>query len=141
MVAMEEESEGVGGGLITECRTVLLDVSLQVGVSDRWIWSPERDGRYHVCGVYVILTREISDQDVVSPEFIWHQSIPLKVSLFMWRLSRNRVPTKENLFKWHIVSQDDHFCVSECGHIETATHLFFWTARCLVPYGMMSVIG
>ena len=46
------------------------------------------------------------------------------MSLFVWRLLRNRVPTKENLFKRRIVSQDDQLCVNMCDHIEIVTYLF-----------------
>jgi len=34
----------------------------------------------------------------VSVSSLWHKDVPLKVTLFAWRLFRNRLPTKDNLF-------------------------------------------
>ena len=50
--------------------------------------------------------------------------IPLKVSVFVWRLLRNRLPTKDNLLRRHIIHANDLACVTGCGASETATHLF-----------------
>ena len=46
------------------------------------------------------------------------------MSLFVWHLLRDRVPTKDNLFKRRIISADDQMCVSGCGQLETVGHLF-----------------
>lgn len=55
---------------------------------------------------------------------VWHQHIPSKVSVFAWRLFRNRLPTKDNLVRRRVLSQADVTCVSGCGSQETVTHLF-----------------
>jgi len=54
---------------------------------------------------------------------IWYANVPLKVSISVRRLLRNRWSTKENLF-WHdIISNESLLCVSGCGHSESAKHL------------------
>jgi len=55
---------------------------------------------------------------------IWHQQIPSKVSVFVWRLLRNRLPTKDNLLRRRIISHEDSACVTGCEKQETANHLF-----------------
>ena len=57
-------------------------------------------------------------------ELVWHHQVPLKVSVFAWRLIRDRLPTKANLALRGVIPADDIFCVSGCGHVETADHLF-----------------
>jgi len=48
----------------------------------------------------------------------------LKVSVFVWRLLRDRLPTKANLAIRWVISVEDSLCVAGCGHVETADHLF-----------------
>jgi len=43
---------------------------------------------------------------------------------FVWRLLRDRVPTKDNLFHYRIISVGDQMCVSGCGQSELASHQF-----------------
>ncbi|MCH87520.1 glutamate-gated kainate-type ion channel receptor subunit GluR5 [Trifolium medium] len=50
--------------------------------------------------------------------------VPMKVSVLAWRLLRNRLPTKDNLAARNIISQESQFCVTGCGDVETAQHLF-----------------
>ncbi|MCI16813.1 hypothetical protein A2U01_0037957 [Trifolium medium] len=57
-------------------------------------------------------------------DLIWHKQIPLKVSVLALRLLRNRLPTKHNLAVRNIISQESQFCVTGCGGLETAQHLF-----------------
>jgi len=56
--------------------------------------------------------------------FIWHKGAPLKVSLFSWRLLRNRFPNKDNLFRHGIIPLEYQLCVFGCGNTELAKHLF-----------------
>jgi len=48
-----------------------------------------------------------------------------KVSILAWRLLHNRLPTKTNLVARGIISQEAQMCVTGCGEVETANHLFF----------------
>jgi hypothetical protein len=42
---------------------------------------------------------------------VWHKHVPLKVSICVWRLSRNILPTKDNLVRCDIISPVDHIFV------------------------------
>jgi hypothetical protein len=57
-------------------------------------------------------------------KLIWHPQVPLKISIFAWRLLRDRLPTKANLVTRGILSTAAHLCVSSCGEAESAHHLF-----------------
>jgi hypothetical protein len=72
-------------------------------------------------------------------KLIWHSQVPLKVSIFAWRLLRDRLPTKANLVTRGILSTAAHLCVTVCGEMELAHHLFrscgafgsLWALVCL----------
>ncbi|MCI18370.1 70 kDa peptidyl-prolyl isomerase, partial [Trifolium medium] len=51
---------------------------------------------------------------------------PLKVSILAWRLLRDRLPTKTNLVTQGIITPGDPLCVSGCGEVESAEHLFLF---------------
>jgi hypothetical protein len=76
--------------LVVEIRNLLSNVTLQEYVEDVWMWRPNTSDGYTVRGVYQMLMRqEMHDHDVVS-EAPWHKSVPLKVSMCVWRLFHNR---------------------------------------------------
>jgi len=41
---------------------------------------------------------------------VWHRHIPAKVSLFVWRLLRDRLPTRDNLFRRNVIHAPDSLC-------------------------------
>ena len=57
-------------------------------------------------------------------DLVWHNQVPLKVSIFAWRLLHDRLPTKSNLVIRDIISSKSCFCVSGCGQVESVQHLF-----------------
>lgn len=59
-------------------------------------------------------------------DMVWLKQVPLKVSIFVWRLLRNRLPTKDNLGHMMILHQDDMACVGECGRQDMAVHLIMF---------------
>jgi len=61
---------------------------------------------------------------------VWHRYIPTKVSLFVWRLLRNRLPTKDNLIRRRVIQAPDTACAYGCGELETSNHLFL---ECEIP--------
>lgn len=73
---------------------LLRDVSLQDLSSYCWIWSLDPAAGYTMWGAYSILSRENLHQEVTIPDTFWQRHIP-----FVWRILRDRVPTKVNLFK------------------------------------------
>jgi len=44
----------------------------------------------------------------------------------VWRLLRNRLPTKDNLVRRHVLHHSTFTCISGCGELETAKHLFLY---------------
>jgi hypothetical protein len=79
---------------------------------------------YSVRDSYRFLTSSDEQVDRSLVDDVWHRHIPLKVSVFVWRLLRNRLPTKDNLLRRHIIHANDLACVTGCGAFETSTHLF-----------------
>jgi hypothetical protein len=110
--------------LLGEFRSVLANSVLQPDVIDRWVWRYDPDGGYSVRGAYKTLTVLDDHDTTVTSDLIWHQQVPLKVSVTAWRLLRNRLPTKDNLVRRHIILPDATLCVTGCGGVETAHHLF-----------------
>jgi hypothetical protein len=71
-----------------------------------------------------MLTADDSQVTDFTSKFIWHIHVPIKVALLARRLLCNRFPTKSNLLARGIISSEAHLCVSGCGEVETAQHLF-----------------
>jgi hypothetical protein len=107
-----------------ECQALLYDFSLQAQYPDRWQWRPDSDRGYSVRGAYQLLTSQQHIVLHVAVDLIWHKQVSLKVSIFAWRLLRDSLPTKANLVARGIISLDALLCVSGCGEIESAQHLF-----------------
>ncbi|GAU50553.1 hypothetical protein TSUD_281270 [Trifolium subterraneum] len=110
--------------LLRECQSLLLTISLQAQFFDRWQWQPDPDKGYTVRGAYQLLTPQVTATMDEAEKLIWHSQVPLKVSIFAWRLLRDRMPTKANLVTRGILFLAVQFCTSRCGEIESAHHLF-----------------
>ncbi|GAU37509.1 hypothetical protein TSUD_275610 [Trifolium subterraneum] len=106
------------------CQTLLLNISLMVQSPDRWQWQPDLDKGNSVRSSYHLLTAQDSVTIHTADSLIWHSQVPLKVSIFVWRLLGDRLPTKANLVTRGILSSEAHFYVSECGVVESTQHLF-----------------
>ncbi|XP_045819170.1 uncharacterized protein LOC123912363 [Trifolium pratense] len=100
--------------MLGECQALLLPISLQTHISDRWQWLPDSE--------------LWTSQDMIAlgdcHNLIWHRHVLLKVSILAWRLLRDRLPTKTNLVTRGVISVDARYCVSGCGDAESAHHLF-----------------
>jgi hypothetical protein len=103
---------------------LLYDFVLQPNVVDQWLWRYDPGGGYTVRGAYSLLTCTDAPDEALTTSLVWHKQVPVKVSVLAWRLFRNRLPTKDNLVKRHIIASNAHFCVTGCGGVETAHHLF-----------------
>ncbi|CAJ2627924.1 unnamed protein product [Trifolium pratense] len=110
--------------MLGECQSLLLDISLQDQVIDRWQWSLDPDTGYTVRGVYQLLTSQDSVTLDDADNLIWHSQVSLKVSIFAWRLLRDRLPTRANLVTRGVLSPTVATCVLGCGAAESAHHLF-----------------
>ncbi|MCI32173.1 cysteine-rich receptor-like protein kinase [Trifolium medium] len=62
-----------------------------------WLWRLDPVKGYSVRGAYQLLTSHPSDSLDAAADLIWHKQVSLKVSIFAWRLLRERLPTKTNL--------------------------------------------
>jgi len=114
--------------ILEECRQLFNGVVLQSDTSDRRQWDSDSDCGYTVRGVYQQLTTQAEPPDVTVGDLIWHKQVPLKVSIFAWRLLRDRLPTKNRLLRRGVINGDVIMCVSGCGMAESAPHLFIHCA-------------
>ncbi|KAK2382490.1 hypothetical protein QL285_070021 [Trifolium repens] len=90
--------------MLRECQILLLTVTVHVVLPDRWQWRLDPVSGYSVCDAYQILTSQDTVTIGAADYLLWHKQVPLKVSIFAWRLLRDRLPTKANL-----VSDDSNF--------------------------------
>jgi hypothetical protein len=111
--------------LVRECIMRLSNVVLQDNEHDRWVWKLHSSHVYSVQSAYDYLTATDENLNAGFDKFLWLKSVPLKVNLFVWRLFLNRLPTKDNLHRRGVLGATQITCVSSCGSVETADHLFF----------------
>jgi hypothetical protein len=116
-LAWEEDS-------VRECIVLFNNVVLQVTVSDTWRWTLDTIHGYFVREAYRFITTNGDQVDRSLVDNVWHRHIPSKVSLFVWRLLRNRLPTRDNLLRRNILHATTSMCVAGCDVLETASHLF-----------------
>ncbi|KAG8086542.1 hypothetical protein GUJ93_ZPchr0010g7976 [Zizania palustris] len=108
-------------------RTTLTDVD------DSVVWSLSKKGVFSVKSFYNALKiRQMS----LEKNVIWDLKVPLKVKVFLWLASRNKILTKDNLLKkgWKGGSKQCFFCGSD----ETVQHLFL---ECVVAKFIWRVIS
>jgi hypothetical protein len=86
--------------------------------------NPDIGDGYTARGAYQILTTQDPPFVDVTRDLIWHNQVPLKVSILAWRLLRDRLPTKNNLFRRGIIQANNVQCVAGCETKESISHLF-----------------
>ena len=79
---------------------------------------------YTFIGVYHNLTSPEGATIVDCVVHIWHKEVSLKVSLFVWCLYCNRLPTRDNLIRRRILLPANNLCVGGCGLVETSNNMF-----------------
>ncbi|GAU22845.1 hypothetical protein TSUD_282120 [Trifolium subterraneum] len=75
--------------MLRECQSLLSNLSLQAQSSDWWQWQPDPDAGFTVRGAYQLLTSQALVSMDAADKLIWHPHVPLKVSIFAWRLLRD----------------------------------------------------
>ncbi|GAU34020.1 hypothetical protein TSUD_393660 [Trifolium subterraneum] len=80
-------------------------------------------------GRLVLLKSVMTSRPVYAHSFFKAPS-GVEVSIFAWRLLRDRLPTKLNLATRGILYPAAHFCVTGCGEAESAHHLFISCSNC-----------
>ncbi|XP_024632198.1 uncharacterized protein [Medicago truncatula] len=96
----------------------------EVTVHDTWRWLLDLVHGYSASGAYHFLTTPVVPVDRYLVDDVWHKLIPSKVSLFVWRLLRDRLPTKDNLARRRVIPAANTTCSAICDNLETARHLF-----------------
>jgi hypothetical protein len=79
--------------MVGEFQSLLLPFTVQAQSPDVWRWQPDSDAGYSVRGAYQLLTSQDSFTLGEAEDLVWHKQVPLKVSIFAWRLLRDRLPT------------------------------------------------
>jgi len=97
---------------------------LQVDVIDKWRWALDTAHGYSVRGAYRYIISYGDQVDRSLVDNVWYRHILTKVSLFVWRLLRNRLPTRDNLMRRNILHTTESLCVAGCKVLETARHIF-----------------
>jgi hypothetical protein len=93
--------------LAEECRHLLNNIVLHSNISDKWQWNPDIQGGYTVSGAYHILTTPTDPPTGGMIDFVWHKQVPMKVSIFAWRLLRDRLPTRNNLLRNNLLRRNN----------------------------------
>nr|POE71608.1 putative ribonuclease h protein [Quercus suber] len=133
-ILIDEETHGwnhsvIDGIFIPEEAELIKSMPLpQQGVDDRLFWPFTQTGTYTSKSVYRYLKSEEEDSSsaVRSEEDrdlwrgIWSLKVPNKVKNFIWRASRNSLPTKENLVRRTVI--ENPLCDRCFGAHESALH-------------------
>lgn len=98
---------------IGKCSLLLFNIFLQ-----DMMWKTSDSGAYQLLS-YVVQSGRSEHYNTV-----WHKATLLKVSLFVWGLLLNRLPTKDNLIYRGIIPQTSGLCSNGCGQDESAYYLF-----------------
>jgi hypothetical protein len=130
LLAWEEEET-------RECTILLLNVVLQAHVHDRWKWLPDPTQGSSVRGAYHFLTFADGPLGRERIDNVWHNHIPLKVSLFVLCLLRNHLPTRDNLVRQRVINNELVSCLAGCGVLEEADHLFL---GCIMLISVWSLV-
>jgi len=143
---MASRGWGVGGGAwvwrrrlfaweeecVTKCCALLHDIVLHNYSIDRWKWLLDPVHGYTVKGAYQLLTSVDEPPARGLFDNVWHKHVPLKVSLFAWRLLRNRLPTKDNLVRRRVL-QHDVTNVLEDAVVRSLLAIYFY----IVPHSII----
>jgi hypothetical protein len=132
-LAWEEET-------VPECSSLLCNIVLQYNILDRWRWVLDPINGYSVKETFQYLTMSVTPVEHDLFDAAWLKQVPLKVSVFVWRLLRNRLPTKCNLLRMRVLHHDDTSCVGGCSCAETR-FIFFSDVTSLVACGTVYING
>ncbi|PWA72406.1 RNA-directed DNA polymerase, eukaryota, Reverse transcriptase zinc-binding domain protein [Artemisia annua] len=112
---------GVEGDQLTNMRDILESCSLSSQV-DRWYWDFNGDGEFMFKDVRNLLDEAVLPHDVDPTR--WVKYIPIKINIFAWKVSLDRIPSKINLLK-RGVSMEYNLCSVCHEDIEDTSHIIF----------------
>ncbi|GKV26106.1 hypothetical protein SLEP1_g35459 [Rubroshorea leprosula] len=113
-----------------ELSNLIEKVKIQPGITDKWEWVHNRDGKYSSSSAYSLLSNTQQNPNEKLFRRIWNNNIPSKIAAFNWRVVLDKIPTKRNLLIRGIGSgMEDGKCSLCAEEEEDAAHLFL---RCKV---------
>lgn len=111
--------------LWAELQRVINQVELQTDREDAWVWQAENSGRYTVQSAYKVIMHARGFEKDSFYKNLWNALVPLKVSCFSWKASRDRLPTLTNLLRRNIATQSGSMCPGCKREEETVSHIFY----------------
>lgn len=109
-----------------ECRTLIPNITLQNNVDDVWIWHLNLDGLFSLKEACEIISNfeEIINSPLVN--ITSNSLVPTNnISLFVWRLLLDRLPTKYSLICIGMQILAPPLFLARQNFNESANHLFF----------------
>lgn len=106
-----------------ECWYELVETAKSIvlcDVTNALVWQLESKGQYSASSLYHVINFR-GMQPVFLPA-VWKIIIPLRIHVFLWLLTHNKLMTRDNLRKRHIIKPLD--CVF-CSENESIHHLFY----------------
>lgn len=118
--------------LVEELQRVIADKPLFEGVMDSRIWTAEPGGAYSVRSAYKSLQKnEGLNKDPIF-RLLWIPAAPSNICAFTWKVLLNRIPTRMNLLRRHIMPSSEVANCPVCLEAEESVdHLFI-----LCPYAV-----
>ncbi|GJW03948.1 RNA-directed DNA polymerase, eukaryota [Tanacetum coccineum] len=101
----------------------LLGPVILSNMEDRWIWDMNGDGVFRVKDNVRTLLDEVFLPNDTTPTR-WVKSIPIKVNVFAWKVSLDRLPTRSNLARRGVVVPSSSCPICNVSHEDTAHILF-----------------
>ncbi|XP_022041861.1 uncharacterized protein LOC110944507 [Helianthus annuus] len=102
---------------------------------DKWVWTGSVDKQFSVGSVKELLTKILGSQGIYIPSRCrW---VPRKCNVFIWRLSMDRLASKDALKKRNI-DRGDQVCVLCDEEDETVEHLF---TSCYIALTLWSIVS
>ncbi|MCI07913.1 putative non-LTR retroelement reverse transcriptase, partial [Trifolium medium] len=92
------------------CEGVVFGAERGSGGSDIWKWG---DSDFSVKEAYLRLSEE-EEEEVEWAKDVWNPLIPAKISILVWRLLYDRLPTKDNLRLRGVNLNSSFLCVGGC---------------------------
>ncbi|GJU21078.1 RNA-directed DNA polymerase, eukaryota [Tanacetum coccineum] len=100
----------------------LIGSSVLVNAEDRWFWDLNGNGVFFVKDVRKLLDESFLPKEATATR--WIKFVPIKINVFAWKVSLDRLPTRVNLMHRgiYVSSLSCPICSS---HIEDTSHLLF----------------
>ncbi|XP_022031654.1 uncharacterized protein LOC110932641 [Helianthus annuus] len=87
---------------LSKCNALVQRDCVFSSTVDEWRWEAEANGVFSVNSVRKLLASK--RQSDAGFKFLWNSWVPLKVNVFGWKASLDRIPTKEALSKCIIIN-------------------------------------